>query len=113
TISISILPQWYQQWWARGILILLGLLAILAILRYIVRRIKQGEKRKTEYNRRIAELEAKALTNQMNPHFIFNSLNSVQHLILEKEEKQALNFLADFATLMRQMLNNSRQSHIS
>jgi len=113
TISISILPQWYQQWWARGIVILLGLLGILAILRYIVRRIKQAEKRKTEYNRRIAELEAKALTNQMNPHFIFNSLNSVQHLILEKEEKQALNFLADFATLMRQMLNNSRKSHIS
>ena len=113
SLSVSILPQWYQQWWARGILILLGMLCILAILRYIVRRIKQAEKRKTEYNRRIAELEAKALTNQMNPHFIFNSLNSVQHLILEKEEKQALNFLADFATLMRQMLNNSRKSYIS
>lgn len=113
TVSVSILPRWYQQWWARGIVILIGLLGILAILRYIVRRIKQAEKRKTEYNRRIAELEAKALTNQMNPHFIFNSLNSVQHLILEKEEKQALNFLADFATLMRQMLNNSRKSYIS
>jgi len=112
-INVNILPQWYQQWWARGILILVGVLLILVVLRYIVRRIKQGEKRKTEYNRRIAELEAKALTNQMNPHFIFNSLNSVQHLILEKEEKQALNFLADFATLMRQMLNNSRKSYIS
>lgn len=112
-INVSILPQWYQQWWARGILLLLGILLILVVLRFIVRRIKQAEKRKTEYNRRIAELEAKALTNQMNPHFIFNSLNSVQHLILEKEEKQALNFLADFATLMRQMLNNSRKSYIS
>ncbi|MBV7533238.1 histidine kinase [Chitinophaga sp. sic0106] len=113
SVNINILPRWYQQWWARGILFLLGLLLILIILRYIVRRIKQSEKRKTEYNRRIAELEAKALTNQMNPHFIFNSLNSVQHLILEKEEKQALNFLADFATLMRQMLNNSRKSYLS
>ncbi|RBL91914.1 sensor histidine kinase [Chitinophaga flava] len=112
-LNVSILPQWYQQWWARGILLLAGLLLILVVLRYIVKRIKQAEKRKTEYNRRIAELEAKALTNQMNPHFIFNSLNSVQHLILEKEEKQALNFLADFATLMRQMLNNSRKSYIS
>ncbi|SKA41879.1 Two component regulator propeller [Chitinophaga eiseniae] len=112
-LNVNILPQWYQQWWARGILLLAGLLVILVVLRFIVKRIKQAEKRKTEYNRRIAELEAKALTNQMNPHFIFNSLNSVQHLILEKEEKQALNFLADFATLMRQMLNNSRKSYIS
>jgi ligand-binding sensor domain-containing protein len=112
-ITVTILPRWYQEWWARGILILLSIGLIFFVLRYIVRRIKQAEKRKTEYNRRIAELEAKALTNQMNPHFIFNSLNSVQHLIMEKEEKQALNFLADFATLMRQMLNNSRKSYIS
>ncbi|MGX5817027.1 sensor histidine kinase [Chitinophaga lutea] len=112
-VHISILPQWYQEWWARGIVVLLALLAVLLVLRYIIGRIRGGERRKTEYNRRIAELEAKALTNQMNPHFIFNSLNSVQHLILEKEEKQALNFLADFATLMRQMLNNSRKSYIS
>jgi ligand-binding sensor domain-containing protein len=112
-VTVTILPRWYQQWWARGFLILLGVLLIGFVLRYVIRRIQQGEKRKTEYNRRIAELEAKALTNQMNPHFIFNSLNSVQHLIMEKEEKQALNFLADFATLMRQMLNNSRKSFIS
>lgn len=112
-ITVTILPRWYQEWWARGILVLLSVALVLFGLRYIVRRIKQAEKRKTEYNRRIAELEAKALTNQMNPHFIFNSLNSVQHLIMEKEEKQALNFLSDFATLMRQMLNNSRKSYIS
>ncbi len=112
-INVTILPRWYQQWWARGILILVGLILVAFALRDVIRRIQRGEMRKTEYNRRIAELEAKALTNQMNPHFIFNSLNSVQHLIMEKEEKQALNFLADFATLMRQMLNNSRKSFIS
>ncbi|PSL25965.1 sensor histidine kinase [Chitinophaga ginsengisoli] len=112
-INVTILPRWYQQWWARGIVILLGLILVAFVLRDVIRRIQRAEMRKTEYNRRIAELEAKALTNQMNPHFIFNSLNSVQHLIMEKEEKQALNFLADFATLMRQMLNNSRKSFIS
>ncbi len=62
---------------------------------------------------KISDLESKALTYQMNPHFIFNSLNTVQQFILEKEEEQGLNYLTDFSMLMRQILENSRKPSIT
>ena len=63
--------------------------------------------------RSMLELEQKALRLQMNPHFIFNSLNSVQALILRKDQKSARYYLAKFSKLMRQTLENSRSQLIS
>ena len=53
------------------------------------------------------------LTAQMNPHFIFNSLNSIQYFLLENDCQSALNYLSEFAGLMRKTLHNSSQSFIS
>lgn len=52
------------------------------------------------------------LSTQINPHFIFNALNSVQLYILDQNVEPALNFLSDFSVLMRGMLNNSMKSYI-
>jgi LytS/YehU family sensor histidine kinase len=49
----------------------------------------------------------------MNPHFIFNSLNSIQYFILKKEPKEAYTYLSKFASLMRKILQNSRLKYIS
>lgn len=54
-------------------------------------------------------LRYKALTAQMNPHFIFNSLNSIRSFVLNNEPLRADGFLTRFARLMRSMLDNSRQ----
>lgn len=53
------------------------------------------------------------LTAQMNPHFIFNSLNSIQYFLLENDGQSALNYLSEFAGLMRKTLHNSSQRFIS
>ena len=58
-------------------------------------------------------MELKALRSQMNPHFIFNSINSIQYYILNKNPKTAYAYLSKFSTLMRLILNNSRVDFIT
>lgn len=62
---------------------------------------------------RISQLERSALQAQMNPHFIFNSLNSIQSYIANNENDKANRFLAKFSRLIRAMLNHSRATKIS
>ncbi|MCX6318759.1 MAG: histidine kinase [Bacteroidetes bacterium] len=64
-------------------------------------------------SRQLAEREIAMLRSQMNPHFIFNSLNSVQKFIWENKEEDAAEYLASFAKLMRSILENSRHEYIS
>jgi len=79
------------------------------IYRVRVRRIKKQEAAR----RRIQELEIKAIRSQMNPHFIFNALNSIQSLINGSQFKEANIYLSKFAVLLRGVLNNSERSRIS
>jgi LytS/YehU family sensor histidine kinase len=55
----------------------------------------------------------KMLSSQMNPHFIFNSLSSIQEFVLANEMEKVLDYLSEFAGLMRQNLENSTLSHIT
>jgi tetratricopeptide (TPR) repeat protein len=59
------------------------------------------------------ELEQKQFRAQMNPHFIFNCLNSIKHFIMQKDLVNAEKYLSDFAVLMRQTLNNSARDYIT
>ena len=54
-----------------------------------------------------------ALRGQMNPHFIFNSLNSIQHFITIRDKEEALNYLSKFSKLIRKILENSREDTVS
>jgi LytS/YehU family sensor histidine kinase len=61
----------------------------------------------------MAEYEIKALHAQMNPHFIFNCLNSIREMILNNEDPQASHYLSKFAHLIRITLNNSSKPFIN
>lgn len=59
------------------------------------------------------ELEQKLLRTQLNPHFIFNSLNAIQNFIYKNNAQNAADYLSKFATLMRMILNNSREEFVT
>ena len=68
---------------------------------------------KTSYEKRLAQIEMLALRSQMNPHFLFNSLNSLEYFILAGKEHQATQYLSKFSRLLRLILNHSREETIS
>jgi tetratricopeptide (TPR) repeat protein len=74
---------------------------------------KEGEKLKTKYEKELLELEAKALRAQMNPHFVFNSLNSIKSLINKNENGHAAEYLTTFSKLIRTLFQNSDKREIS
>ena len=103
-------------WKTPAFLISLSFLIIVALImsiRFRINNIKNKEKRKTELNKKIAHLESQALRAQMNPHFIFNTLSSIQHYISNNDTDAALKYLSKFAKLMRKIMDNSKQKMIS
>lgn len=101
-------PFWKSTWF----LLTCGLL-LTGILFYLYKnRIKQVRK-KANIDNLLAQTEMKALHSQMNPHFVFNSLNSIREMILNNENKEASHYLSKFARLIRITLEQSGQSFIS
>ena len=109
SFSFYIKPALWQRWWFWPLLALLFVSMVIFIARKRVATIRQKEQQKTAVNKTLAELETKMLRSQMNPHFIFNSLNSIQKYIWESKEEDAAEYLARFAKLMRAILENSRK----
>ncbi len=71
------------------------------------------KKKEAEFRSEVSETEMKALRAQMNPHFIFNSLNSVTDFLSKNDVTAAENYLMRFAKVMRMILENSEQKEIS
>jgi LytS/YehU family sensor histidine kinase len=68
---------------------------------------------KTEFKKQLAQAETKALRAQMNPHFIFNCLNSINSFIIDGKHEIASDYLIKFSKLIRLILDNSRSETIS
>ena len=108
-------PLYEKSWFLWTIYSSSGLL-ILIILIFSFRRVKLKNKRKIEQlalENHLLSLEQKALQLQMNPHFIFNVLNGIKAMGAEGETKQMSSTINTFATLLRSILNSSRQEEIS
>ena len=104
-------PVW-QRWWFITIAALLFLFILYYFLARRIEAAKEKEKVKRQYEKRIAEVEMHALRAQMNPHFMFNSLNSINNFILKNDPDNASGYLTKFSRLMRLILDNSRSEWI-
>lgn len=76
------------------------------------RRLKREEE-KFKLNSKLYEMEIKLIKSQMNPHFIFNSLNSIQQLFTLDEKEKAQYYLSNFSRLMRKLLENTTKDSLS
>jgi sensor histidine kinase YesM len=72
----------------------------------------ENQKNQAELNRKAADLEMQALRAQMNPHFIFNCLSSINRFIIKNESKAASSYLTRFSRLIRMVLINSQKTLI-
>lgn len=113
SLPISIIPPFWSTWLFRSALICFVILSIWLVLYQRIRAIRRKEEEKTKTNKRLSELELRALRAQMNPHFIFNALNSIQDFIINNNVKQASKSLSKFAKLIRQILDNSENNTIT
>jgi tetratricopeptide (TPR) repeat protein len=106
--SLELKRQQTRFWvFAGGI----GFIILLAILAFILYRLRQRNIR-TQLEKQSLENEQRMLRSQMNPHFIFNSMNSIQSYISGNDNNTAMSYLSKFARLMRGILENSRKSMI-
>jgi len=105
-------PPFYFTWW----FILLSMLLITAIAisawRLRINQIRNQEKLKASIQLELTNMEMKALKAQMNPHFIFNALNSIQSYILSSNIDKALYYLSMFSKLVRKTLENATKEFV-
>jgi hypothetical protein len=112
-IKFTIRKLLWEETWFRVLagLLLGALIWIFVNLR--IRKVRTQEKIKMETAQKMADLEQMALKAQMNPHFIFNSLNSIQQYVIDKDIRGANKFITDFSRLIRLTLEISSQQRIT
>ena len=109
SFNIKIAPAFYQKWWFR----ILTSIFILLILFEVFRILKEKELRKAVAQQQMLKLKADALAAQMNPHFVFNCISSINALINMGHKQEATLYLGRFATLLRNVLKSVRVNEIS
>jgi Histidine kinase/Two component regulator propeller len=112
-ISFEVAKKLTEKWWFRALAVLFLGGLIWWIFTLQMANLKKKEKLKLDTNLRISRLEQMALKAQMNPHFIFNCLNSIQQFVIEHDVQGANKFISKFSKLIRQTLDNSGKEKIS
>lgn len=108
-VSFYIEPALWNKTWFIILLIVAITLVVFSMLYLLLRNYRI----KTAARQDITRYQQQALSNQMNPHFLFNSLNSIHRFLLENNSIHASKFLSKFARLMRLFLNNSQANEIT
>ena len=114
-VKFMINTPFYQQWWFY-VLISAGSIALVSYLyTYRIRTLKKQnelQQRQKALEKKLAASAITTLKAQMNPHFMFNAMNSIQSLILKGQRDEAYDYLTKFSTLIRENLNMSEKNFV-
>lgn len=108
-LAINVSAPVWQQWWFIALVLCLIILGIALIFRARLRYVK----RKAEERNKLIASQLTALKAQMNPHFMYNALNSIQAFIINNDVKNSNLYLNKFSKLMRKVLDASDAEHIT
>lgn len=108
TLPVEMIPPISDTWWFR---LLIAIAVVGIALSFIIARFR-NIRRKAAFTKELAHMEMVSLRAQMNPHFIFNSLNSIRHQIITKKNDEAEIYLVKFSRLIRWILENSETQYI-
>lgn len=111
-IPIYIRPPFWTTWWFYALTILITGVGVVYYVKRREQQLKEKEREQGRISKMIAELETRALRAQMNPHFIFNSLNAIQESIITEQVDVAYSYLQKFSRLLRNVLDSSSKSYI-
>jgi ligand-binding sensor domain-containing protein/two-component sensor histidine kinase len=111
-VSFTVLPSFTETFYFRSAVAGLIIFGIVFGASKRIKYIKAREKEKFEINNQVNDLKHKALSSMMNPHFIFNSLNSVQHLVNSDRKREANDYISLMAKLIRMNLETASESYI-
>ncbi|MFC7773360.1 sensor histidine kinase [Flavobacterium sp. GCM10027622] len=115
SIHFAIEAPFWQKWWFYTFLSLITVFMIWFYFRNRLQRVETEKKvmiEKAETDKELILSRLENLRSQMNPHFIFNALNSIQEYILTNEKETASTFLVKFSRLMRIYLEHSKESEV-
>jgi hypothetical protein len=108
-LDLTIEKPFYLKAWFIGLVLLLIGLSLFVLYNLRVNQVRS----QSQLKQRMAEIKLEALQSQMNPHFTFNAINSIQYYILKNDTASALAFLGKFSKLIRSTLEQSSRTQIS
>ena len=112
-LTVTVHPPFWQTWWFWVLVITAIALITYTATTLRARTIRKQEREKARHERELLEMEARALRAQMNPHFIFNCMNSIKALIQTDDKQKATDYLTTFSKLIRTLFQNSDKRQIS
>lgn len=112
-LEFTIAQVFWKQWWFILLIAVLAISAVYSIYRFRVQQIRSKVKLRSDYEIKLNELENSVLRTQMNPHFIFNSLNTINAFISSNDRHQAHQYISKFSKLVRLTLDHSREKRIT
>jgi hypothetical protein len=112
TFHFRILPPWWKTWYFYTGVFLIILVAVLLVMRLRILRVKRLEQIKLEHEKRLNSIRIQAVQAQMNPHFVFNVLSSIQSFMLDNNMDATMEYLSDFSVLIRKTMENISEKTI-
>jgi len=110
--NFTITPLWHQTTWFRVLRPILIFIALLGVALWFRKKELHKQQKKLANAKKLAEYELHALRSQMNPHFVFNSLNAIQYYITKNDNELSEKYLVKFARLIRMFFDFSREKEI-